>query len=377
MATRPADVIEVEFEGGTIDAFQKLELTADLHDAATASLDFGDDLSWATLESVVRPGRSAKVWCNGRLQFTGRVEVNDVPQTLDGSSVQVILRTKLSDARYRSAEPSVRFTDVSLRDFLLALFAPLGYTAADFRFAAYADRNLATGKATGRKDPVDLAPVKYDQLKVQPPETIIECATRILKRHHVLLWDGADGKIVVGQPDDTQDPLYAFASRRGAASVDTNILTVKRVRDWSEAPSEVWVFGATVGKDITKAPFRGVAVDLDLMAEAARSGHFDRKVLIPSDGAKTPAQADAQAARERSARTHAKDAWEVAVDGWSFWHGSVLIPYCPDTVATVEVDDIAAGVSGRYIVNRVARTFDAENHANSTLTLVAPSVYDL
>jgi prophage tail gpP-like protein len=377
---RPRDRVRVVTVEGDFDAYEKLELQHDFLDVAQLRMTFGDDRSWESVSRVVAPGRTVKVYLNDLLQFTGRFEANRVPvDATNGSVVQVSARTRLADTKYGSADLKLSFKNASIRDFILRLFAPHGYFAKDFLFAASAERDLVTGKKKGFTDPVDLEPLKFEQAKVSPPETTWEVAERMLKRHHLMFWDAADGRILVGRPDDTQAPLYVLRCLRGKNAAANNLLQVERVRDWTDVAGEFLVLGGTFGKDARTAKNKGVAVDLDLARAFADNGQFFRRVYLPSDGAKTAAQAQAQAKRELAQRAKDKDAWSAKADGWSFWDGSRLIPYCINTTVDLAVETIAAGESaaGRYLVARTARTVDRDEGFTTELSLLAPGIFDL
>ena len=388
MAARAPDRVVIETARGVFDRFQRVEVVQDLFDVATASFEIGDDGTWRELERIVAPGETFQVYLHPagrdrRLVMTGRAEANEVPcDATGGTVVQLVCRTKMADARYASADPKTRFTKTTIKDFLLALYAPLGYGPADFVFSDVGDVDLVTGKTKGGKKPATpLEPIKADQLKVNPPETIFEAAARILKRHHVLHYDGADGRIIVGAPDGGAAARYRFLCRRGAASAGNNVMRAKRVKDWSEAAGEVWVFGGGFSKDFAGAPVKGVSVDLDLAAVAAGRDQFRRKVLIPTEGATTRDLASAQARRELMARAKRKDAWEVDVDGWTYWDGADAVPLAINAVADVDVETVGGSASGRYVVTRLARRMSAEEGdgggALSSMTLVAPDVLEL
>lgn len=376
-APRP-DVITVETDSGRFEHFNSIELVRDLFDTSQATLEIGDDGAWREIERIVQPGAVFRVYCNGLLQLTGRAEVNEVPATAEGGAiVQVVVRTKMADARYASADPKVRFANTSIKDFILALYAPLGYGPEDFVFAPATDRDLATGKKKGAEDPVDLEPLKAEQAKVNPPETIHDAAKRTLERHHLMHWDGADGRILVGAPDGTQSPSARILCKRGAAGAANNVTSVRRIIDWGEVPSEVWAFGGTTPKDLLRASVRGVAVDLDLLAVAASSGHFRRKVLIPAEGAKTAAMAAGRARLEMAARSKRKDAWEAEADRWSYWDGHSAVPYYINTTADLDVEIVGGKANGLYLVSKVTQTLSAEAGPSARIELVHPSILEL
>jgi len=375
---RAQDKIVIQTDRGGFELFQSVSLTQDLYDTSTAVFEIGGDEAWEALESVVRQGQEFRVTLNGRLQMTGRAEVNEIPVTSnDGASITLTCRTKMADARYASADPKLRFKDVSIKDFVLAAYKPLGYLESDFVFSAYADVNLVTGRAKGSPAPVDLAPLKADSLKVNPPETIFDCVSRVLKRHHAMHWDGADGRILVGSPAIDTAVLYNFQCIRANGGAGNNVLSAKRIVDWSEVASEVSVHGTTPGTDISKAAFRGLAVDLDLLAEAARSGHFARRVLIPADGVKSQKQAEAQAARELAARSKRKNAWEFELDGWTFWNGHESIPFSINAMSACRVDTIGGKANGKFLITTMTRTLSVENGATTRITLVDPNALEI
>lgn len=377
LVVRPRDVIKVVLPMlGEFTAFDSLELTTDLLATSELHLKIGDDGTWPTIQPFVQPGQEVRVYLNGLPQFLGRFEVNNVPCDANGGIlVDLVARTKLSDAKYASADPKLSFQNVSVKDFIVNLFAPLGYLRSDFLFAPVTAVNLVTGKQfPGGKPLPDLEPVKADQLKVTPPETIDECAKRVLKRFHLMLWDSGFGKLIVGKPDDTQKPFYKFNAARGAAAAGNNCLSLKRAIDWSEVPSEVDVFGGGFKKDVSGAPIKAYLPQLDVFAVAASTGHFNRRVILADTGAKTLDQAMAKAKRELASRSKTLDGWEATLDGWTYWDGATVTPIATNTTAEVNAPAIGPG-SGLYLVHKLTRTFSAADAATINLSLAAPNTY--
>lgn len=373
---RPRDEIRIETSAGWFSDFQSVELLTDLLDSSVATFEIGDHGAWPVLESIVAQGQPVSVYVNGFTQLTGRSEVVEVPIDADGGAVvQMVVRTRMADARYASAPPNVSMFNATVKEFLLRLYEPLGYFEQDFQFSAATERNLITGKAKGAKDPVDLEPLKFEQQRVNPPETYFDCGNRILKRFHMMHWDGADGRIVVGAPDDDQPPTYFFQMKQGGLALWNNVLGCRRITDWSEIASDISVFGGSGGKDVTKAPIRGTASDIDVLVVAASTGHFQRTVLLPSEAVKTREWADAQAARELAARRQRKDAWEVEVDGWSFWNGHELVNYAINTTCEIDTDIVKGKAAGKYLISRVARRLDVDRGPTTALTLIAPGIF--
>lgn len=377
---RPRDQIRLETDAGAFDAFEKVALAEDLFDLRTLTIELGDARAWNELRRRLQHGQRMRLYLNGRIQFTGFLEDREGPVDPDaGATLQVVLRTALADARYRSADPKVSMKGVSIKQFILALFAPLGLGPSDFNFAAATDADLATGKKRGFLDPVDLEPLKADQAKVTPPATVYDTAAKHLQRHHLMMWDGADGRIIIGKPAVSAPPSYRFQLRRGVDARGNNLSTARRIEDWSELPSEVWVYGNSFAKDIVRVANKGVAVDLDavLAQGLGTPSHFNRMVLIPSEGAKTQAQAEAQAKRELAARSRNKDAWEMTTDGWSYWTGHEAVPLVHNTIADVDIETVSGTGAGRYLIARVVRQLDADGGPVAQLHLIAPAALEL
>lgn len=372
---RPKDQIWIEGDRGRFDKFQRLELSTDVFGDAQCWFTVADDRAWRSLAPLLSPGREFRVYCNGILQFTGRAECNELPEGADeGSVIQVVLRTRLADARIGSADSSVRAADTSIKKFLLALYAKHGFVESDFVFAADTDRDLITGKKKGARDPIDLDALPADKAKVQPTETTYDCAKRHLERHHLMQWEGGDGRIVIGIPDDTQDPIYRFERRTGVCTYKS----ARALRDWAEVPGELWVYGGTgVGKDVLRAPFRGVAVDYDLAIEAAASGHFDRRVILAVEGAKDLGRANAQARRELAARSRRKAAWEVELYGWTFWDGARATPYAVNTTVDVDAErHEGTPLRGVFLVTGVRKSFGPDDGPMTSVTLLQKGLID-
>lgn len=370
---RRRDTIRIESEAGSFDAFNNLVITNDITNPSELTFDVGDDGSWESLSRVLSHGTRVRVFLNDRIRMAGRIDVQDAPTSASGgSTIQITVRTKLMDARVGSADPKVKVSNTSIRDFLIALYRPLGYVASDFVFSAGAERDLITGIGSkGAASPVSLDPIRAEQAKVNPPETIFDAAARHLKRHGLMHWDTPDGKIFVGAPDDKQIPIYVLRSRRGANAQGNNLLSAKRVLDWSDAPTEVRVHGYTGGVDTERIPVRGYAANLSLI-EAG----FHRPVVLQAEAVRGQGQADRAARRERAARSRRLDAFDLSIDGWSYWDGKRQIPFGVNTTADVLVDTVG-GPQGRYYVQRVVCTLDTAGAQKTNLSVVAPGVWEI
>lgn len=380
MTVRPIDTVKVEVigasgQGGILENFTSMSLSNDITQPSEAAFELGDDGTFNDIEDRILPGVKYRVFVNDRLQLTGRVELANIPfDAGQGSVVQYTVRTKLADAQYASADPKIRIKDVSVKEFLVQLYAPLGYAESDFIFSPSAARDLLTGEFTsgqGSPQTVDLEPLKEDQAKVNPPETIYAAADRHLRRHGLMHWDSPDGKIVVSFPNDTQDPIYFLRMLRGPDGQHNNVLSATRKLDYSGIPTTIGVFGVGGGKDFTKSKVSFVIDDPDVAAAG-----FYRPALIVAEGIKTEARAEHAALREMSARRKNKDAWDIEVDGFSHWNGQKNVNWGVDTVASI-VTDVAGGPLGAYYLHRTQLNRDAGGADTSVLTFLRRGIWVL
>lgn len=365
---RPKEDVWIETDAGRFSAFSSIEVSSDIFGEAQAIFEVGDDRAWRTVHRLLYPSASASILVSGCPVFTGRIDCTELPETVEsGTTIQVVMRTRMADARVAGADPSIVLANTSIRDFILRLFAGVGLTSADFLFTPETDRDLVTGRKGTKAPPIDLEPLKADQAKVLPTESIADCAKRHLERHHLMIWEAASGLICVGMPSDTQPPFYRFTRRDGVC----NYHSVRPVRDWGETPSELWIYGGAIGKDVTRAPVKGVAVDYDLAIAAASSGHFQRRVVLGVEGAKDQARADLQARRELAARSRRKAAWTVDVDDWSQWDGVRALPYAINATADFDVETHeGTDLNGIFLVTAVRKTYTPDDSTRASLTLL-------
>lgn len=357
---------------GVFDAFTTLKITLDITSPNEAAFEVGDDGSWKELETFIALGRDYQVFVNDRPCMIGRIEVQDAPvDSSGGIAIRFTVRTKLADANYATADPRTSVKGVTLKQFLLDLYRPLGYTESDFVFSQDVARDLITGKTSGGGAPIDLEEIKEDQAKVNPPESIFAAGDRHLRRFGFMHWDGPDGSIVVGSPNDAQEPRYRFIQKRGKGGAENNVLSLNRSKDYSEVPALVGVFGVSGKKGFTKSKVRSVIADDDVSAAG-----FYRPILIQAEGIKSQAIAEAAARREMSARSRRKDAWDVDVDGLSFWDGRRRINYGPDTTCSI-VSDVLGGATGRYYVHRVELSRTPNDGDTAVLNVLREGIWRL
>jgi prophage tail gpP-like protein len=278
----------------------------------------------------------------------------------------------LSDAQYASADPSVSVKKTSVKDFILALYSPFDVSESDFIFDPATARDLMTGKSTsgqGSPTSVDLEPMKIDAAKVQSNETIYAAADRHLRRHGLIHWDSPDGKIVVGYPNDTQDPQYFFRYLRGTNGAENNILGCTRTMDYSGIPSSIVMHGKTKGKPRRK--IKATVEDSDVIA-----GGFYRPVVLPDEGLRVQEHLDRATAREMSNRRRRKDAYNIEIDGLSWWDGYENIPIAIDSVCNMN-SDLAGVEGGAYYIFRVVHRRDARSGDTTNITALKRGLWVL
>lgn len=377
---REHDDVRIEVVGanglnGVIDNFTSFSIINDITQASEASFELGDDGTFADLGPYTAPGTIYKVFVNGLLRLSGRVEFRDVPMDASaGSVVRFTVKTAISDAMFASAKQGTKVKGVSVKQFILDLYSHIGFSESDFIFDPAASRDLMTGVAStkkGRPQKIDLEKIKIEEAQVHPPETIFQAADRHLRRHGLMHWDAPDGKIVISAPNDSQEPLYYFRCRRGGDASTNNVMGITRTNDFSGIPSILGIFGVGGKRNYSKSRVAGVVFDQDVI-----DAGFNRHVTIIADGVKTKVIAEKTAKRDMSARSKRKDAFDVDIDGLSWWNGDERIPFGTDTVADVQ-SDVAGGLVGAYYCHRVELSRDASSGDNSKLTLLKAGVWDL
>lgn len=381
MTASPIDVVHVEAYGSAgrqgLDFSFEDFTTFTIHNSMTgpseASFELGDDTGYDRLSELLKLGSRFRVFVNDRLRLTGRVELHDVAISAARSMTESFtIRTKLTDAVFSSAPSRVRVTNVSIRDFVLAVYGSLGFTAADFDFRGDFSRDLLTGRSSkGKRSPVPLEPIKEEEAKVQPPETCFAAVDRHLRRHGFMHWDGPDGKIVVGAPDDQQEPSYVLRLLTGPDGAYNNVLEAQRVQDVSEAPTELGLFGtgAKAGEPRAKA-------SAIVRNQALIDAGFTRRAAIVDEAMRSVAFAERRAAREMSTRRRGLEKIAASVDGLAYRDGLDPIPWSPDTVADLYFE-LIGGAIGAYYLEDTQMTRSADSGDLTRLTFVPKGVWKL
>lgn len=420
---RSRDTVTIESLGNSrsvvIDRATQYEITTSLRSPSIARFELGDETTWPDLQQIVGIGGRYKVSVNGQARVTGRLLTRNLAASAgSGATVQLAIRTLLADALFTAVDPKIGVRNVTLKELVLAAFRRLGLTERDFVFKADVARDAITGRKSGQPSaaagirarlhalenqdlppgttyqqvakqreilrqqlagaetrPVvpDLQEITLEEARPHPPESVWSFVDRHLARHGLMMWDGADGRIVVGKPDDGQRPLYQLTMLRGAAAEANNLTEARKVEDFEQVPELLWVFGMGGGRDQAKARVKYNEFDPVL---ASVYPPLDRTVLVVDESISTLEQAQARARRELLERSFDKDAWYLETDGLSYWTGSQAIPYAVDTVADVRVD-VAGTASGAYLIHECTMIGDAQTGHTTRLVAVGRGIWNI
>lgn len=341
---------------------------------AEASFELGDESGWDRVSQLCQLGALFVVMVDDRARMVGRIEALSARSDARQSTTQsFVIRTKLSDAMYSSAPQGIRLKRASIKDFVLACYDGIGLGRENaFDFQADVSRNLMTGKdSRGQRAPIDLEPLTEEQAKVNPPETIFAAVDRHLRRHGLLHWDGPDGRIVVGAPDDQQEAIGTLRSLKWPSGQYNNVLSVERSQDVSQSPTVLGVFGVGGGRDFSKSKITTTLFNQDLLDRG-----FTRTVVIIDEALKTKKIAAARANREFSQRNRSLDRLTVTVDGLSYREGAELVPWSPDTTVDTILEQLG-GALGNYYLEEVEMTRNASQGDLTKLSLVRQGVWVL
>jgi prophage tail gpP-like protein len=378
---RPArDLVTVESLAGgdaslLIDRSTQYEILTDLTQPSTARFEFGDEGTWEAIRPLVAIGSRLVVAVNGFPRLTGRLLTRNLAVTADGgATVQAVIRTRLADAMFTTCDTKIGVKNTTLEQIVLAAFARMGLTADDFITTANLARDVLTGRASRQVPALEIRNLREEEARPHAPETVYQFVDRHLSRFGLMMWDAPDGRIVIGAPDDEQNPIYVMSMRRDPVLARANnLLSASKVEDFEEVPRDLWVFGVGGGRDQNQARVKFVSLDPTLFGV---DPVLDRTAVIIDESIKTQQQAEARARREMMRRSLMKDTWTLQTDSFHYWTGTQALPYVVDTVADVAID-VAGGASGPYLVYGVAMRGNASDGHTTQLTCAGRGVWRL
>jgi len=366
---RANDTLRLSGPAGDLANFTSATITNDLTQPAECAIEVGDDV-WKELSPYIEMGAAYTCYLNDRPRMRGKIEMRDIPADAEGGAcVRFTLISLLSDAMYASAHP-VNLKNDTLKTFIVKLLSPLVENVLkDIIWPSdwAANRNLITG-ARGKKSKQitapDLEKITVQDAKVQSNETIWDAVDRHLRRHGLMMWDSADGRLVIGIPDIYQEPLYHLRMKRGDDAEANNMIAATRTQDYSSAPSALAVHGQGGAKGYPRGRVSGIIGNDDVL----NAGLY-HPIGIAAEGIRTKDLADRAAAREMANRSRRSDLWEVEVDGLTYWDGHKAIPWAMDTVVDID-SDVVGGPQGKYYCYRcsIRRDPSAGDLANLSLS---------
>jgi prophage tail gpP-like protein len=378
---RPSrDLVTVESVAGgdaslLVDRATQYEVLTELTGPSSARFEFGDEGTWEAIRPIVEIGSRLVVAVNGFPRLTGRILTRNLAVTPDGgATVQAVIRTRLADAMFTACDPKIGVKNATLESITLAAFARMGLAAEDFITTANLARDVLTGRSSRQVPALEIRNLREDEARPHPPETVFQFVDRHLSRFGLMMWDAPDGRIVIGAPDDGQNPIYVMAMRRDpVAARANNLLSATKVEDFEQVPRDLWVFGVGGGRDQNQARVKFVSLDPTLFAV---DPVLDRSAVIIDESIKTQQQAEARARREMMQRSLMRDTWTLQTDSFHYWTGTEALPYVVDTVADVAID-VAGGASGPYLVYQVAMRGSATEGHTTSLTCAGRGVWRL
>jgi prophage tail gpP-like protein len=198
-----------------------------------------------------------------------------------------------------------------------------------------------------------------DKAKPHAGESVYAFLHRHAIRFNLLIWGTADGKIVFGKPNYDQAPIYNIVCRQGDTSPQNNAESISRVENIEHRPSEIHVYGHSVGGDFARSPIHSVVFDPFIQAMG-----LYRPITIHDNSARTKEDADQRANYELCMRRQTADVVKVTMKG----HAQNGYVFAIDTVANV--DWPAGGISGPMYVIRRTFTRSKEQGTHTILDLV-------
>jgi hypothetical protein len=352
-----------------IDRATNYEITTDLTAPSEARIELGDNGTWKALKDAIAIGRKFRIALNGRSIMQGRMLMRGMPLSAQaGATVQCTVRTKLADAAFTSCD-QFNIHGATLKQAILKAYTSIGCTELDFCWNADVARDIITGKGGNTSAKVDLSTITEQDARVQPPETVYSFADRHLRRFELMHWDGPDGRIVVGKPNDQQSAAYLLRSMRDNP-LGNNILDARRTEDYEQVPGELFVYGQGGGRDYARAAIKASATDAKLIAIPV----LRRRTFVIDESVTTQALAQARAKREMAMRSLQKDSWDITTPAWCHHYSNRFIPYAIDTVADLCID-VAGSASAKYYIWRVTYSGSPQDGHTARLTMAAKGVW--
>lgn len=207
----------------------------------------------------------------------------------------------------------------------------------------------------------DIERITIQEAKPQVGETVWSFLSRHASRLKLFMWFSPDGKLIVGSPNYSQQPMHQIVRRiREDRNEPNTILAGGERRNAADRLSEVKVYGKTRGNDVTRSKFIGFATDPDLP--------FHRLRVVHDNNVRSVEDADALANKILAQQNVGAQELNYTLRG----HGTGKYLYAIDTM--MNVYDEVPGINGRFYC--VQRRFinGGRGGAQTQVTLIPPDV---
>lgn len=211
----------------------------------------------------LQDGQRLGLRINNNLVCTGILDTLRLEQGSSGTTLHVQGEDAISIAAGRTMDPSFQIDEkIPLKDLLIKLFSPLGFTNIEFdnsvdqRRMTGSDKDFALDTKYQVIEKAMTSPIN-SKFKPSRSEGVYEFAERIGRRFGFHVYGGTDGKtLFIGQPNYNQPPLYTFLVFQGEKSKSNNVISCTSNISWKKQPSALIVSGKGGGGKKAKNALR-------------------------------------------------------------------------------------------------------------------------
>ena len=396
MGTEEA-IIQLE-DGTQIQLWKSYSIDSDFLTPTDGwSFDFGTEVEWKKLQSVLVPDAKVQIIVGGALQLSGSIDVVEASCDEGGTVINVqgrdILKPMVKGTIYpdipyqkknisqlveevlkyiyQGSPPTVYYSNAANISLITGagsagaskwkVGAGVGAAAnpsADFYKQEWVVQPADTSADAARKAQTQK---ELALIKPQQGESCFAFLERNLRRFGLWLWATADGSIVVGGPNYEQAASYIVRRRRGDPY--PYVLRASWRFDRTDVPSSIIVRGVTTVAEKDKKQISG-------------SAHTPKPIMfcpkyLKNDHGSTPEFCRNFALQELSKARQNEEVYSCTVVGHRNPVSGAV--YAVDTVCRVE--DEFLGISDDYYVKR--RTFKKSVMAGTTTDLELVPLYSI